>query len=216
MLLNKILLIIHIAAGFLALASALVAITNKLLSLKHQWHVYSGRVYFASMLTITVTAIPIALLTNNRFLLLIAVFSGYLVHAGWRYATNRKGTPRLIDWCSVSGMIVAAAVMVSVGAVELLADKQEGIILLVFGFIGWGNCARDFLILKSGGATGNKRIAMHLTMMLAGTIATVTAFVVTNFTLNPEFVLWLLPTVVITPLIVWWNRKLLGPRETSA
>ena len=45
-------------------------------------------------------------------------------------------------------------------------------------------------------------------MMLAGSIATITAFVVVNFTFDPAFILWLAPTVVITPIILIWNIKI--------
>jgi hypothetical protein len=45
-------------------------------------------------------------------------------------------------------------------------------------------------------------------MMLAGTTATITAFVVTNFTIQPGFILWLAPTVVMTPIIIVWNWRI--------
>ena len=48
----------------------------------------------------------------------------------------------------------------------------------------------------------------HLTMMLAGLIATVTAFLVVNFTFDPVFVLWLAPTVLITPVIMILSTKI--------
>jgi hypothetical protein len=31
---------------------------------------------------------------------------------------------------------------------------------------------------------------------------------VTNVTVEPVFLLWLAPMVVMTPLIVWWNRRI--------
>lgn len=40
-----------------------------------------------------------------------------------------------------------------------------------------------------------------------GTIAAVTAFVVTNVPVRPASVVWLAPTVVITPIIVVWNVR---------
>ena len=43
--------------------------------------------------------------------------------------------------------------------------------------------------------------------MMAGTIATVTAVMVVNVSMNPVWLPWLLPTIVITPLIVWWNVR---------
>jgi len=43
--------------------------------------------------------------------------------------------------------------------------------------------------------------------MLAGTITTITAFLVTSFTFEPAFLLGWAPTVVNTPIIAWWNKK---------
>ena len=43
--------------------------------------------------------------------------------------------------------------------------------------------------------------------MLAGTIATVTAALVVNVDTEPVWLAWILPTVLMTPLIVWWNRR---------
>jgi hypothetical protein len=85
------------------------------------------------------------------------------------------------------------------------------------GGIGAALSIADLRTLQQGGAKGPERIAKHLTMMLAGTIATITAFVVTNVPvraadalqhLNLGFIVWLAPTVVITPIIIVWNRKI--------
>ena len=51
--------------------------------------------------------------------------------------------------------------------------------------------------------------------MLAGTIAVITAVLVTNIHIEPVFILWILPTIVITPLIFWWNRKILGTNKAN-
>ena len=43
--------------------------------------------------------------------------------------------------------------------------------------------------------------------IIAGTIAVITAVLVTKIYIEPVFILWILPTIVITPIIFWWNRK---------
>ena len=55
-----------------------------------------------------------------------------------------------------------------------------------------------------------ERIAKHLTNMMGGTIAVVTAVLVVNPPTDPEWVWWILPTVLITPVITWWNKKVLN------
>jgi hypothetical protein len=49
--------------------------------------------------------------------------------------------------------------------------------------------------------------------MLAGTIAAVTAFTVVNVSTEPAVLAWLGPTAIITPLIVYWNRRVLDARS---
>ena len=51
--------------------------------------------------------------------------------------------------------------------------------------------------------------------MLAGTIAVITAVLVTNVNIEPVFILWILPTIIITPIIFWWNTKILGVNKAN-
>ncbi len=204
----KILLIVHIIAGFIALTTAAVATMTKTLDVAHRWHVYSGTVFFWGMVVIFLTAIPLALIRPNTFLFLIAILSFYFALAGWRYATHRRGSPRPLDWVSASVMALAAGIMIIFGVFLLSRRNTNGITMMILGGIGAALSLSDIRTLHHGGAKGPQRIAQHLTMMLAGTIATITAFVVTNFTVQPAFILWLAPTVVITPIIIVWNRRI--------
>ena len=204
----KTLLIVHIIAGFAALTAAAVATMTKTLDVAHRWHVYSGTVFFWGMVVIFLTAIPLALIRPNTFLLLIAILSFYFALAGWRYATHRRGSPRPLDWVSASVMALAAGIMIILGVFLLSRRNTNGITMMILGGIGAALSLSDIRTLQHGGAKGPQRIAQHLTMMLAGTIATITAFVVTNFTVQPAFIVWLAPTVVITPIIIVWNRKI--------
>ena len=67
----------------------------------------------------------------------------------------------------------------------------------------------DFRSYKNNSATGKERISRHLTNMMGGTIAVITAVLVVNPPFEPEWVWWVLPTVLITPVIFWWNFKIL-------
>jgi hypothetical protein len=204
----QILLIVHILAGFAALTAAAVATLTKTLDVAHRWHVYSGTVFFWGMVVIFLTALPLALIRPNTFLFLIAILSFYFALAGWRYATHRRGSPRPLDWGSASVMALAAGIMIMFGMFLLSRRNTNGITMLILGGIGAALSIADIRTLHQGGAKGPERIAQHLTMMLAGTIATITAFVVTNVPVQPAFIVWLAPTVVITPIIIVWNRRI--------
>ena len=87
-------------------------------------------------------------------------------------------------------------------------DNSQYITLLVFGFIALALGCGDYISHKNKTAIGKERIARHLTNMMAGTIAIVTAVLVVNVNIEPVWVWWLLPTAVITPIIFYWNKKL--------
>ena len=207
-----ILLPIHIVAGFCSLFAAFGAILTK----KGQtWHVRSGRVFFWGMVVIFVTALPMTLLRPNLFLFLVAIFSFYQALTGWRTARNRTGQPAWIDWAAAGLMTAAGAGMLIFGFVLLVSGEMMGLVLLAFGGLGGGFGLYDWRQFRRKPLTGKRRIAVHLTRMLGGTVATVTAFVVTNFQFSPPVVLWLAPTAVFVPLIVYWNRAVLKPAKPA-
>ena len=196
------LLMVHIAAGSVALATAAIAlITAK----GGTHHIRAGRVYAIAMTVIFMTALPLAILGSNVFLALIALFSFYLVFAGWRFARNRHGRAQPVDWAAVAVMGLTGVGMWGYGAVLLLSGRAQWVTMAVFGSIAVALSAVDARFHIGQQASGKQRIARHLTNMLAGTIATVTAVVVVNVETDPVWLGWTLPTIVITPLIVWWN-----------
>ena len=204
----KILLVVHVLAGFTSLAAATVATFSKTLDLAHRWHVISGTVFFWGMLVIFLTAVPMSIIRPNTFLFLIAMLSFYFALAGWRYATNRLGTPRPLDWTSAGTMLLAALAMLSYGGFLISGGNLNGITMLVLGTAGGSLSIADLRTLRQGGAKGPERIAKHLSMMLAGAIATTTAFVVTNIPFTPGYIAWLAPTVLTTPIIFVWARQI--------
>ena len=66
------LLAVHITAGIVALLSATLALCS---GKGEKLHRLSGTIYFWAMSAIFTTAIPMAIITGNTFLFLIAIFS---------------------------------------------------------------------------------------------------------------------------------------------
>jgi len=203
----QILLPIHILAGTIALLCAALAVSSEK---GKRLHVLSGRAYFWSMVGIFLTAIPMSIISSNIFLFLIAIFSFYLAFAGMRFARNRKGVASTLDWIAVSLMISSGLGMLILSAIFFTNDNSQYIVLLVFGFLAITLGYADFRSYKNNSATGKERISRHLTNMMGGTIAVITAVLVTNPPFEPEWVWWVLPTVLITPVISWWNKKTLS------
>ena len=206
------LLFIHILAGSISLIAAAFAVLS---SKGKKAHILAGRTYFWGMAVIFLTAIPMSIASSNVFLFLIAIFSFYLAYAGMRFARNRTGTANLFDWVAVGLMVFSGLAMWFLALVYFMNNNSQYITLTVFGFIAISLGYMDFRSYRNKSAIGKQRIARHLTNMLAGTIAVITAVLVTNLSIEPVFILWILPTIIIFPLIFWWNRKILGLNKVN-
>jgi len=202
----KTLLVIHIFAGVIALLSAALALSTEK---GKKFHVLSGKSYFWAMVLIFLTAVPMSILNRNVFLFLIAIFSFYLAFSGMRFARNRKGIPTRLDLIAVNFMFLSGAGMWILAIIFFINNNSQFITLIVFGFLALFLGYGDFQTFKNQTATGKERIAKHLTNMMGGTIAVITAVLVVNPPADPEWVWWILPTVLITPVISWWNKKVL-------
>ena len=202
----QILLAIHILAGIVSLLSAALAVSS---AKGTKPHVLSGRTYFWGMAIIFSTAIPMSIISGNIFLFLIAIFSFYLAFAGMRFARNRKRVASILDWIAIGLMIFSGIGMWILAAIYLLNSNTQYIVLSVFGLLAIALGYADFRSYKNNSATGKERISRHLTNMMGGTIAVITAVLVVNPPFEPEWVWWVLPTVLITPVIFSWNSKIL-------
>jgi hypothetical protein len=204
----KVLLAVHVLAGNVALLSAAGAVIARKGGRTHVW---VGRAFAVGMTVIFLTAVPMTLMKPNLFLFLVALFNFYLVSTGWLRATNRTGVPTRLEWGIAIGMVVAAVAMVGRSAAMIAGVHGMGIVLFVFGLIGGVLALRDLAGLRRRQFRGTERIASHLTRMLGGTIGALTAFVVTNIRFEPTFVLWLLPSAALTPLVIYWSRRVRRP-----
>lgn len=206
-------LFLHVLAGVTSLGAAGAALGTVKGS---AWHRRAGLFYVLAMLGVTLTTIALVLMRPNQFLFVIGIFSFYLVFTGWRAGVQRDGRPRLPDHLAGAAMALTGVAMLAMGALKLLATGgTQPVILLVFGSIGLTLAVTDWRDWLRGPITGKARVARHLTRMLAGTIATITAAVVVNLSFLPPLIVWLGPTVLITPLIFWWNARVLRPANPA-
>ena len=210
---EKPLLYLHILAGFISLAIAYVLLFIKKGNKRHK---KLGMIYVYGMTTIFVTAIPLSLLGEfNPFLFVIAIFSFYLAFSGYRQGRDRNGARGQID--KVLGVfITATSILFYSMAVSLyLIEDSMWITSVVFGSIALGMGINDFRRMKIDERPDfYDRTNLHLNLMLAGTIATTTAFIVT---IDPFSILWLnwvAPTIVGTPIIIYFSRRELAKKAT--
>ena len=179
-------------------------------------HKKLGMIYVYGMSTIFVTAIPLSLLGEfNAFLFVIAIFSFYLAFAGYRQGRNRNGAREQID--KVLGVfIIVASILFYVLAVRAyLVDDSMWITSVIFGTIALVGGINDFRRMKIVEPPNfYDRTNLHLNLMLGGSIATTTAFIVT---IDPFSILWLnwvAPTIVGTPIIIYFSRRELAKKVT--
>ncbi|KTD65332.1 hypothetical protein [Legionella shakespearei] len=200
----NILLVIHVLCGSSCMVFSIAAIATRKGGNKHRRY---GRYFFYGMTGIFITAIPMALIKTNTFLLLIALFSYYLAYTGWRYARRHESLIPVSDWIVCLAMILASFIMISMGLWHFNLSNDDSLILLVFGVLGAIFSLNDALLYYKGTIPRATRISKHLGAMLGGTIAVYTAFLVTNVHYGPPLMLWLSPTVIITPIIIYWTKK---------
>ena len=210
---EKPLLYLHILAGFISLAIAYVLLFIKKGNKRHK---KLGMIYVYGMTTIFVTAIPLSLLGEfNPFLFVIAIFSFYLAFSGYRQGRDRNGAREQID--KVLGVfITATSILFYSMAVSLyLIEDSMWITSVVFGSIALGMGINDFRRMKIDERPDfYDRTNLHLNLMLAGTIATTTAFIVTLNPFSIDWLNWVAPTIVGTPIIIYFSRRELAKKAT--
>lgn len=206
----KIMLFIHIGAGFMALVTAPVAMAVQKGGNAHRkW----GKVFFYGMTIVTITAIVISAFKFIPFLLMLSIFSYYSIIKGYRALflkeMYRGQKPELIDWVSAGLTGVFSSGLLVWGIYVLIADEASfGWVAIVFGTIGILNVIGD---IKKYRNPPKEKMAWwfeHMNGFVGGYIATVTAFSATNlYHFLPTLVAWLWPTAVIVPIMIYWNRK---------
>jgi len=206
--LSRPLLAAHVLAGLVALAAGFGAIVTRKGGPRHT---AAGKVYALTMAVVVVTAVPLAVRIESPFLLAIAVFSGYLVFAGYRVVHRRRaGTTgaRPVDWISHGMMIVAGFAMVGVGGwTAVTGEVGLAPVLVVFGLVGAGLAGKTLRDYSRPDCDPGPWFENHIVFMGGGYIATVTATVTVNLTMLPALVRWLGPTAVGVPLIVHAIRR---------
>ena len=201
----NLMLAVHVAGGALALAAGPVAMAAPKGRALHR---ASGRAYAVAMAGAAVSAVPLAVATRNRLLLVIAVFSFFLVFNGWRALSLRRlhegQGARWFDWL-VSGLTLAFS-----GG--LLADgvAGEGDVTTLFFGAGGSFLALGQMRVLGGRMLPGAWLVRHVIGMSAAYIATVSAFAVVTLTFLPRPVAFIAPTLLGTPMIAWVVTRLIA------
>lgn len=201
----QLLLSIHILSGTISLILGLYLMAAKKGTRLHK---KTGRVFFYAMLLSAIIALPMSYLHPSYFLFLIGFFTIYMLLTGVRYLKIREPKDvQVIDWILTAGIFLFALFFVSTGIRNLITGNSFGTVFLVFGSLGWLFAYQDFKNYRGRSGIRNFNLTTHLQRMTGSYIASSTAFLVVNNTFLPAALAWLLPTLLIVPLIIRWTRK---------
>lgn len=204
----KTFLILHIVAGTIGLITGTINIIAKKGGKRHR---IVGSLFLYSMLTVSLSAFVLSVLHPNYFLFIVGVFTLYMVSSGTRYLhlknLSKGQKPATTDWLLTYFMLFFGVLFILFGIYHLVNKNSFGIVFIVFGIIGLRLVQADFRNFRGKANVINVWLTAHIQRMMGAYVAALTAFLVVNNTLIPGYIAWLLPTVIMLPLIVMWVRK---------
>lgn len=211
-LLYSSLLIFHIICGSISLLAGYGAIWVKRGGSRHK---QLGKIYVIGMSIVAATAYIMSALKPNAFLFGIALFTTYFIYTGWSMVGGRWKRYEIFDRFAAFTFLVTALICLIILAYIKFKPVEFNntlfITALAFSSIAIFISLQDILGFNKTRATVTERIINHFSKMCAGLIATTTAMMVTVFNYIPTIppiIAWIGPTVIITPLIIYWaNQK---------
>jgi hypothetical protein len=163
-------LIVHICGGSLGLLSGTAAMTFRKGSARH---VLAGKVFVASMLTMAVVAVYLAITRHQPGNIGPGVLTFYLIGTAWLTAKRKDGETSRFDWI-VLLIPLALGILTWMNGIKVIrsgASSQDGVPVGMSFFMGSVMllaAAGDVRMLVRGGVFGAKRIARHLWRMCYG------------------------------------------------
>jgi hypothetical protein len=163
-------LIVHICAGSLGLLSGTAAMCFRKGSPRH---VLAGRIFVASMLTMGVFAVYLAITRHQPNNIGGGILTVYLIGTAWLTARRRDGETNRFDWVLFLIPLALGILtwMNGINVVRSGANSQDGVPVGMTFFMGSVMllaAAGDVRMLVRGGVFGAKRIARHLWRMCFG------------------------------------------------
>jgi hypothetical protein len=136
-------------------------------------HVLGGKIFVASMLTMGVVAVYLAITRRQPNNVGGGILTVYLIGTAWLTAKRRDGETSRFDWMVLLIPLALGVLtwMIGIKVVRSGASSQDGVPVGMTFFMGSVMllaAAGDVRMLLRGGVTGAKRIARHLWRMCFG------------------------------------------------
>lgn len=200
-----ILLALHIIAGTIALASGTIAFVARK---GKGWHTRAGSFFYYAMLFTGFSALTLSILKFNPFLFIVGLFSLYLTITGYRSLhTLPRPSPASIrtDWLIWALSLLGTITFLVFNLLQGPGDLAP--VLYVFCFILLGMLWKDYQNFSKPKWKYQDLLKRHISRMGGAYIATLTAFIVTNVQMEPAYLPWLLPTALITPVLIYFQYQ---------
>jgi hypothetical protein len=209
-MLFNILLAMHVAGGSISLVFGPVALAARKGGILHR---RGGLVFACAMALTAAAAVPLSLMTSDVLLLVIAVLTGFLVHRGIM-GIRRRRHPRASTW--QDAIVPAFCLVFCTGLLAYslpLAGRPSFITGQFFGAGGIVLAVREMRALRD---PATNWLQSHIAGMMGAYIVTVTAFLVVNLTFLPQAIVFIVPTLIGSPMIVWMTIKHTGKARSPA
>jgi uncharacterized membrane protein len=215
----QILLGFHIAGGFAGLVSGTISATAKKGSNLHK---IAGKIFFWGMLMASIAALILSNLPDHHNIFLFAVggFTLYMICSGYRIVFLKRffksAEPKfsLLDYLISLFGLCFGLFLVYLSVINIYKGNNFGIVPGVFGLICMNYARMDFKMLFQKLSIKEIWMPNHITRMMGAMIASYTAFLVVNIKMKPDWVLWVLPTLVGSVLISYFLKKFV-PRKSA-
>lgn len=210
---ENLILLIHAFTGFASLLLGLALST--IVSKGTRLHRFLGKSFFHSMTVVFITALIILVFIRfSLFLTLIAFFSYYMAYIGFRVVNRKNASLNYTDKIlSLLTFCCGGAIFIYSLVLFFYNGFNTSILLsLFFSAFTVHIVVKEFLFWRKRSKLTRKEIVLyHLQAMMGAVIASITAFSVqTGVTWldwgSNSWILWLLPGIVLTPLILYWSN----------
>lgn len=201
----SIILLLHIVGGSIGLISGMFIIFLRKADQRHQ---ILGKIFSYALGFSMLASFAISMPKKDIFLFCIGVWTLYMIVTGNRVLKlkNLEAVAN-IDYFLSGTMLVFGVSLIGYGILQLISQQSMSVVSILFGLISLFLVYNDIKLYRGQTNFKNAYQLAHIQKMMGSFIAALTAFIVVNNTMLPGLIAWLLPTMVLTPLIVMWSRK---------
>jgi uncharacterized membrane protein len=197
-------IVVHVILGALAFLVGGITILSKKGSPLHK---LSGKVFYISMVVSVSFTLLVSLLPNHisPSLFQIGILSLYFLIGGKRSITFKQPNHQLFIDRSLAFIVISVSLGIMLYSVIINGSFHP--LRTVFGTIGIIFGLFDLMLFKNVQNLKRKWLILHLSKMLGGYTAAVTAFFVAQNLLSGYYN-WFVPTVFGLTYILFWMFKL--------